>query len=107
VKKLITTTLLLAGLALAGLALAGAAAPAAAQMPGQSELGPGINLMNEGSHRRTLEDVQGEQDREKAYKSGMKKIPDQKAKSDPWGAVRTTPPAASPPTASNQRPAAK
>jgi Spy/CpxP family protein refolding chaperone len=107
VKKLITTTLLLAGLALAGLALAGMAAPASAQMPGQSEMGPGINLMNEGSHRRTVEDWQDEQEREKAYKSGMKKIPDQKVKSDPWGAVRTTPPAASPPTASNQRPAAK
>jgi hypothetical protein len=102
VTKLITTTLLLAGLVLAGLA-----APAAAQMPGQGETGPGINLMNNGSHRKTLEEWQDEQDREKAYKSGMKKIPDQKVKSDPWGAVRTTPPAASPPTASNQRPAAK
>jgi hypothetical protein len=101
VKKLITTTLLLAGLALAGMAT-----PAAAQM-GQSEMGPAINLMNEGTHRRTVEDWQDEQEREKAYKSGVKKIPDQKVKSDPWGAVRTTPPAASPPTASNQRPAAK
>jgi hypothetical protein len=80
VTKLITSTLLLAGLALAEMA-----ASAAAQMPSQGEMGPGINLMNEGSRRRTLEDVQDEQDREKAYKSGMKKIPDQKAKSDPWG----------------------
>jgi hypothetical protein len=102
VTKLITTTLLLAGLALAEMA-----APAAAQMPGPGEKGPGLNLMNEGSHRKTVEDWQDEQDREKAYKSGMKKIPDQKVKSDPWGAVRTTTPAASPPTASNQRPAAK
>jgi hypothetical protein len=92
VKKLITTTVLLAGMAV----------PAAAQMPGQGDKGPNISLFNGASHRKTDEEVQQEQDRERAYKSGMSKIPDQKAKNDPWGAVRTTPP-----TASNQRPPAK
>jgi hypothetical protein len=102
VKKLITTTVLAAGISLTGLALAGMATPAAAQMPGQGEKGPSLNILNDSSHRRTDVEVQQEQDRERAYKSGMSKIPDQKVKNDPWGAVRT-----SPPTASNQRPATK
>jgi hypothetical protein len=103
VKKLITTTVLAAGISLTGLALAGMATPAAAQMPGQGEKGPSIGMFNDATHRKTdVEVQQQEQDRERAYKSGMSKIPDQKVKNDPWGAVRT-----SPPTASNQRPATK
>jgi hypothetical protein len=102
VKKLITMTVLAAGISLTGLALAGMATPAAAQMPGQGEKGPSLNMLNDSSHRRTDVEVHEEQDRERAYKSGMSKIPDQKVKNDPWGAVRT-----SPPTASNQRPATK
>jgi hypothetical protein len=48
-------------------------------------------------------EVNEERERERAYKSGMSKIPDQKVKkNDPWGAVRTPPP-----TASDQRPATK
>jgi hypothetical protein len=82
VKKIITTTLLLAGLM----------APAAAQVPGGlTETGPALNLMGEGMHRKTDVEVNQERDRESAYKSGMSKIPDKKVKNDPWGAVRTTP----------------
>ena len=92
-KKLLTMTLLLAGVM----------APAAAQVPGgQSQSGPAMNLFDEGRHIKTDVEVNQERDRERAYKSGMNKIPDQKVKNDPWGAVRT-----SPPTASNQRPATK
>ena len=47
-------------------------------MPGQTETGPGINLFDEGPHRKTDEEVQQEQDRESAYKSGMSKIPDKR-----------------------------
>jgi hypothetical protein len=101
VNKLIATTLLLAGPAVAGLAVAGMA-PAAAQMPGQGDKGPSMNMFNDATHRKTDVEVQQEQDRERAYKSGMSKIPDQKVKNDPWGVVR-----AAPPTASNQRPAGK
>jgi hypothetical protein len=60
------------------------------------------NLASDGLKRKTVEEWQEEQDREKAYKSGISKIPDQKAKNDPWGTVRGTTP-----TASNQRPATK
>ena len=92
VKKLIMTMLLLAGMA----------APAAAQMPGQGGGGPSLNVMGEGYHLKTDVEVKEQQERERAYKSGISKIPDQKAKNDPWGVVRTPPS-----TASNQRPAAK
>jgi hypothetical protein len=94
VKKLVTTTL----------SLALVAAPAAAQIPGQGQgASPSLNLLNDGFHLKTDVEVNEERERERAYKSGMSKIPDQNAKkNDPWGAVRTTPP-----TASNQRPATK
>jgi hypothetical protein len=92
VQKLLTTTLLLAGMMV----------PAAAQMPGQSSTGPAMNLFDEGRPLKTDVEVNQEKERERAYKSGISKIPDQKVKVDPWGVVRTTPP-----TASNQRPAAK
>jgi hypothetical protein len=83
------------------LLLVAVATPVAAQTTAQNDkFTP--NLMGDSSHRKTFEEVQEEQDREKAYKSGINKIPDQKAKTDPWGAVRATPP-----TASNQRPATK
>ncbi len=85
-KKLIMMTLLLAGVA----------APAAAQVPGQGQsTGPAMNLFDEGRHLKTDVEVKQEQDRERAYKSGISKIPDKKVKNDPWGAVRTTPPTAS------------
>jgi hypothetical protein len=92
------TTLLLA---------AAVATPAAAQVPGigQTQMPSTMNLAGEGTHLKTDVDVKQEQEKERkerAYKAGMSKIPDQKAKNDPWGTVRTTPP-----TASNQRPAAK
>jgi hypothetical protein len=88
VKKIITTTLLLAG-------MVWLAAPAVAQMPGQTEAGPALNLFDEGRHLKTDVEVNQERDRERAYKSGISKIPDKKVKNDPWGAVRTTPPTAS------------
>ncbi len=90
-KKLLTTTLLLAVVA----------APAAAQIPGQGD-GSHMNLFNEGRHLKTDEEVKQEREKERAYKAGMSKIPDQKVKVDPWGAVRTAPP-----SATVQRPAAK
>jgi hypothetical protein len=91
VKRLITTMFMMTILLPAGMAM-----PAAAQAPGgQIEKGPALNLFDEGSHRKTDVEVYQERDRESAYKSGMSKIPDKKVKSDPWGAVRTTPPTAS------------
>ena len=65
-------------------------APAYAQMPN-------LNLMPEVS-TKTPEEKEQDAVRDKAYKESLKKIPDSKASSDPWGTVRSndTPKAAAP-----------
>ena len=62
------------------------ATPVSAQSPGgggQDGFKP--NLAGEGRKMKTVDDWQAEQDREKAYKSGMSKIPDQKVENRPVG----------------------
>ena len=65
-------------------------APAYAQMPN-------LNLMPE-FRSKTPEEKEQDAIKEKAYKESLKKIPDAKASSDPWGTVRSndTPKAAAP-----------
>ena len=64
-------------------------APAYAQMPN-------INLIPEATHR-TPEEKEQDAVKDKAYRESLKKIPDSKASSDPWGTVRSeTPKAAAP-----------
>ena len=65
-------------------------APAYAQMPN-------INMMPE-LQSKSPEEKEQEAVKEKAYKDSLKKIPDAKTSSDPWGAVRSadTPKAAAP-----------
>lgn len=58
------------------------AAPAYAQTPN-------INLMPELT-AKSPEEKEAEANRDKAYKDSLKKIPDAKASSDPWGTVRST-----------------
>jgi hypothetical protein len=70
---------LLAGSLLAGSFLV---APARAQMPN-------INLLADGPSK-TPEEKDAEEARDKAYKETLKKIPDAKVSSDPWGGVRST-----------------
>jgi hypothetical protein len=62
------------------------AGPAYAQMPN-------VNLMPEV---KTKSPEEKEQDaiRDKAYRESLRKIPDAKASSDPWGDVRSNAPAA-------------
>ncbi len=60
--------------------------PAYAQMPN-------INLIPE-TVSKTPEEREADQARDKAYRDSLKKIPDAKVSSDPWGAVRTDPPKA-------------
>jgi hypothetical protein len=59
--------------------------PAYAQMPN-------VNLIPE-LQSKTPEQKEAEAARDKAYKESLKKIPDAKASSDPWGTVRSTEPA--------------
>src|SRR4030088_1641181 len=66
-------------------------APAYAQMAT-----PNINLIPELASK-TPEEKEQDAIKEKAYKESLKKIPDAKASSDPWGTVRSdTPKAAAP-----------
>ena len=62
--------------------------PAYAQMPN-------INLLPSATSK-TQEEKDADEAREKAYKESLKKIPDAKVSSDPWGTVRTDPPKAAP-----------
>jgi hypothetical protein len=56
-------------------------APAYAQMPN-------INMMPD-LQSKTPEEKEQDAVRDKAYKDSLKKIPDAKASSDPWGTVRS------------------
>jgi hypothetical protein len=57
---------------------------------------PNINLIPELASK-TPEEKEAEAARDKAYKESLKKIPDAKVSSDPWGGVRAdTPKAAAP-----------
>jgi hypothetical protein len=49
---------------------------------------PNINLIPE-LQSKTPEEKEAEAVRDKAYKESLKKIPDAKASSDPWGNVRS------------------
>lgn len=72
------------------------AAPAFAQTPN-------INLIPE-LQSRTPEEKEAEAVKEKAYRESLRKIPDAKASSDPWGTVRNN---EAPKTAAPAKPKAK
>ena len=76
---------------LAGLLLGGVTGPARAQQL------PNINLLADGPSK-TPEEKEADEAKDKAYKESLKKIPEAKVSSDPWGGVRSpdapkTPPA--------------
>jgi hypothetical protein len=50
---------------------------------------PNINLVPE-LQSKSPEEKEAEAARDKAYKDSLRKIPDAKTSSDPWGAVRST-----------------
>jgi hypothetical protein len=50
---------------------------------------PNINLMPE-FQSKSPEEKEADAIKEKAYKDSLRKIPDAKASSDPWGTVRST-----------------
>jgi hypothetical protein len=73
------------------------ATPAGAQKPNM--LGGDVMKL------KTDAEFQQEKERERAYKSGIAKIPDAKGKMDPWGNVRS--PATTQPAQTPQRPASR
>lgn len=64
---------------------------------------PNINLIPE-LQSKSPEEKEQDAIKERAYKDSLKKIPDAKASSDPWGTVRSTD---APKTASPAKPKAK
>ena len=58
------------------------ASPALAQIPK-------LNLLQDNKPAKTQEEKDAESAQDKAYKDSLKKIPDAKAPSDPWGTVRS------------------
>jgi hypothetical protein len=59
------------------------ASPAVAQTPK-------LNLLQDNKPAKTQEEKDAEDAQQKAYKESLKKIPDAKQPSDPWGTVRST-----------------
>ena len=49
---------------------------------------PHVNMMPDDP-TKTQDQIEQEKERDKAYKETMKKIPDAKAPTDPWGNVRS------------------
>ena len=70
------------------------ASPARAQMGGGGD-GPHINLLSD-SPSKSPDEIEAEQERQKAYKDSLRKIPDAKTGNDPWGVVRNDAPKAAP-----------
>ncbi|MDN3274724.1 hypothetical protein QWJ07_10745 [Frankia sp. RB7] len=59
--------------------------------PAFAQESPHINLMADGPSK-TDDEKAADAAREKAYKETLKKIPDAKASSDPWGGMRADAP---------------
>lgn len=76
-----------------------AAVPARAQMGGAD--GPHVNLLSD-LPSKTPEEREQDAERERKYKDSLRKIPDAKVSSDPWGGVRSD----APKTATTKAPAA-
>ena len=69
-------------IALATFAIALLIGPAVAQIGG-------MNLLDDYDRKKTQEEIDKEKAADEAYKSAMKKVPDQKkATNDPWADVR-------------------
>jgi hypothetical protein len=84
--------------------MAALAAPARAQMMGGD--GPHINLLGD-SASKTPDEIEADQEKQKAYKDSLRKIPDAKAPNDPWGAVRSDAPKAAPAKTAKAKPKAE
>jgi hypothetical protein len=74
--------------------MAGWTAPARAQMGGGGD-GPHINLLAD-SPTKSLDEIEADKAKEKAYKESLRKIPEAKVSNDPWGNVRSDAPKAAP-----------
>lgn len=74
--------------------MTGLATPVRAQMGGGGD-GPHVNLLSD-TPSKTPEEIEADQEKQKAYKDSLRKIPDAKGANDPWGMVRNDAPKAAP-----------
>lgn len=56
--------------------------------PAYAQQLPDINIIPE-ARSKTPDEIEQDKVREKAYKESLRKIPDAKVSSDPWGSVRS------------------
>ena len=76
------------------------ASPSVAQIPK-------LNLLQDNKPPKTQEEKDADDAQQKAYKESLKKIPDAKQPSDPWGSVRSNDAAAPAKSVSSAKPKAK
>lgn len=57
---------------------------------------PPVNLLQDSKPAKSQEEKDAEAAKQKAYQESLKKIPDAKAPSDPWGNVRSSDPPKAP-----------
>jgi hypothetical protein len=57
--------------------------------PAYAQSLPDINIIPE-ARSKTPDEIERDKANEQAYKDSLRKIPDVKASSDPWGSVRST-----------------
>jgi hypothetical protein len=57
--------------------------------------GPHINLLAD-QPTKSPDEIEADQEKQKAYKDSLRKIPDAKTSNDPWGVVRSDAPKAAP-----------
>ena len=76
------------------------ASPAVAQIPK-------LNLLQDNKPAKTQEEKDADDAQQRAYKESLKKIPDAKQPSDPWGSVRSNEAPAPAKSASSAKPRSK
>ena len=67
--------------------------------PAYAQEMPHINMMQDAPSK-TDEEKAADAERDQRYKETLKKIPDSKASTDPWGGMRSDPPKTAAPKAS-------
>ena len=91
---MITAVVMLRRLMLVSAIAVLSAGPAAAQMESPGTQGSGIGIPVNQQRPPSAEEIEKQKATDKAYDAAIHKIPDKKASTDPWGAIRPTAPAA-------------
>ena len=74
--------------------------------PAYAQSLPDINIIPE-ARSKTPDEIERDKANEQAYKDSLRKIPDVKASSDPWGSVRSSTDAPKPAKTTQTKPRSK